>query len=314
MKLLTRLLVLICLLVIGICVASADPADEWINPEDTLMQYVNLLNEKDYQSAYNIFHAQNQSYEDFVAGYANTKRIVPYFGFQGVAAGTTYVTTVLLGFQTDGTVESYYGVYRVVSGQMYDPILNNGNWVITGAEFMLVRDGEALHNASIQSLISSAFDRNSVIPSNISHVSAMSSLSATGLLNYYDLINQGDYATAYTRWLAPSNGLTKDYRLPYQQFVAGYGDTAAVMVYLGDEQFVTNVAYMRSFVPAVLVSEHTDGTITTYAGCYAMGVFADGSLGIINGRFGSIDSKAPNALTVFEAINNISCAMIGIGL
>jgi hypothetical protein len=312
MKLLTHLLALVCLLVIGIGVASADGSDTWINPEDTLLQYINLLNKKDYQTAYNIFHAPNQTYADFAAGYANTKRIVPYFGFQGVAAGTTYITTALLGYQTDGTVESYYGVYHVVSGMMYAPIRNNGSWVITGAEFVLVKDGEALQNTSIRNLISDAY--NGTLSGDLATGTAMSAPGATALLNFYDRINQGDYAGAYARWLSPSNGLPKDYRLPYQQFAAGYGDTAYVTVYAGDAQAAPQSAYLSGYLPAVLVSQHTNGTITTYSGCYAMGRFSDGSLGIVNGRFTLLDYKTPSVALVFETLNSLSCASLGMGV
>src|SRR5687768_14222935 len=117
MKKIMLILLMGMLLVVGTVSAQTQYHNE-PTIEAHLMRYIDAINQHDYATAYAMNQGieQEQSYQDFVAGFAQTERIVPYFGSAGAAAGTTYVTTVLLGYQTDGTVESYYGTFRVSHG------------------------------------------------------------------------------------------------------------------------------------------------------------------------------------------------------
>jgi hypothetical protein len=283
--------------------------------EAHLMRYIDGINQRDYLTAYNMNRGLTQRYEDFVAGYAQTERIVPYFGTSGAAAGTTYVTTVLLGYQTDGTVESYYGTFRVSHGSLYSP--PQAGWVLHGGDFQLVRDGIALHNSTIQTLISTAWQENPTVP-NLSSLSEMSDYPTDVVLDYYDLINEGNFQTAFAQWLTPeTHGLPRDYRLPYQQFVNGYGDTEYVTAYAGGFQQIPvhqQRSYLSFFLPVVLVGQHTDGSYVTYSGCYALGYVGVNTLGIVNGRFQLLLNDVPNAATIFNALNTQNCAALGMGL
>lgn len=287
--------------------------------EAHLMRYIDAINRHDYATAYamNQGIGQEQSYQNFVAGFAQTERIVPYFGIGGAAAGTTYVTTVLLGYQTDGTVESYYGTFRVSHGSLYSP--PQQGWVLHGGDFELVQDGTALHNSTIQTLISTQWqpNQNLTLP-NLTTVSEMSDYPADVVLDYYDLINEKNFSTAYTQWLNPAtHGLTRDYRLPYQQFVNGYSDTTYVTAYAGAfQQIPTNQqrSYLSFFLPVVLVGQHLDGTYVTYSGCYALGYLSTNTMGIVNGRFQLLMNDVPDAATIFNALNTQNCAALGMGL
>ncbi|HEX2623059.1 MAG TPA: hypothetical protein VHL11_23020 [Phototrophicaceae bacterium] len=282
--------------------AASEPFDNY------LMRYFDAINQGDYRTAYAMRYNPTQTYENFVAGYADTTRIVPYFGFTGVAAGTTYITTILLGYQTDGTVKSYYGNFRMTYGSIFDPIVNNGGPVMLGADFALVKDGEALHNTSIQYLLSEAWDANHNIPTDVPNLSAMSSIGSDLLLGYYDLINGKNYRPAYDWWLVLSDGSHSNH-LSYEQFAAGYQDTAYVTVYVGDIQAVSATSIQGLLVPAVLISQHTDGNFTTYSGCYGLSQ-VNGIYKIAAGKFTKLLANVPDSATAFNALNNLNCAAL----
>jgi hypothetical protein len=147
----------------------------------------------------------------------------------------------------------------------------------------------------------------------------MSDHPAAVLLDYYDLINLGYLDTAYNRWLSPAQGLARDYRLPYQQFVSGYGDTVNVTVYVGYAQAIPQHqqrSYLWTYLRVVLVGQHSDGSYVTYSGCYALGYTAQSpnGIGIVNGRFQLLQNDVPNATSIFNALNTLNCAALGMGL
>jgi hypothetical protein len=283
--------------------------------EAHLMRYIDAINWHDYAAAYAMNQGLEQSYQEFVAGFDQTERIVPYFGVSGAAAGTTYVTTVLLGYQNDGTVESYYGTFRVSHGSLYSP--PQEGWVLHGGDFQLIQDGMALHNSTIQTLIRTQWQENPTLP-NLTTLSEMSDYPADVVLDYYDLISEGNYQLAYNQWLTPAtHGVSRDYRLTYQQFVNGYRDTAYVTAYVGGYQSIPanqQRSYLSLFVPVVLVGQHRDGTYVTYSGCYALGYLSTNMMGIVNGRFQLLMNDVPDAPTIFNALNTQNCAALGMGL
>jgi hypothetical protein len=262
-----------------------------------------------------MLQSKDQTYADYVAGYSQTQRIVPYLGRGGAAAGSTYITTVLLGYQTDGTVETYYGFFQLASGQNYALPLDG--WVLVRGSFQLVKDGTAPHNATIASLISSEWQENITLPPEIASLGEMSTDEADTILDYYDWVNQRDYNTAYNQWLTPAHGLVRDYRPPFNQFSNGYSDTAYVMVYAGQTQGIPveqQRSYLNSYLPTVLVGHHWDGSFVTYSGCYALGNLYAGEQGIVNGRFRLLTNSLPDAATLFNALNGLNCAALGMGI
>jgi hypothetical protein len=179
-----------------------------------------------------------------------------------------------------------------------------------------VQDGIALHNSTIETLLTAPWQENPTIP-NLSSLSEMSDHPADVILTYYDLINSGNFSAAYNQWLSPANGLARDYRLPYQQFVSGYADTRYVTVYAGQFQTIPQNqqrGYLWLYVPIVLVGQHTDGSFVTYSGCYALGYIAENTVGIVNGRFQLLQNDTPNGSIIFNALNTINCATLGMGI
>ena len=304
------MLVLVCLFAVG--GAGTFAAETSI--ETQLYTYINALNQRDYLTAWNMLGSKQggQTYEQFVAGYANTERIIPYFGHTGVAAGSAYVTTVLMGFQTDGTVENYYGYFRLANGGNFAPPISG--YVLSEARFQPVQDGDALHHSVVQSLVANPWQETITIADNTGVFAEMTAFEADMLLYYYDAINRNDFTAALDLWATVAN-YGRTYRPIASTFASGYNDTKFVTVYVGFEQGATPQSTARSmvYVPAVLVSQHTDGSFETFAGCYALAQLADGTTRIVNGRFFRALYDAPNADTIFSNLNR-NCASIGMGV
>jgi len=309
-------LIVALLLFIGLGAAQAQTSNNAEStPQAAIMRYINAVNLHDYQRAYALL-VPPQSYESFVAGYAETERIVPYFGRTSVAAGSVYVNTVLLGYQTDGTVESYYGFFQLANGGHFSPPVDG--FVLTRGSFQLVKDGFALNNDTIAALVNSQWNPDVALPPQSSTISAMSSSAADTILDYYDLINTRDFASAFAQWLSPvQHGLLADYRPPFNQFVRGYGDTMHVMAYAGDAQVVPahqQHSYLNAYLPVVLVGQHFDGAFVTFGGCYALGDLTTSAQGIVNGHFQLLSNTVPDTNMIFSTLNNLNCAALNIGI
>jgi hypothetical protein len=313
MKLVTRFAAILAIFGLALGIANAQNNQDQ-SAESFLMGYINLLNTGDYAAAYNMMDNRSDTYQQFVAGYEHTVRIVPYFGFGGAAAGSTYVTTILLGFQDDGSIETYYGYFQLHSGTLYTPIRNNGGWVLGNARFQLIADGLALANNAMDELLSREW-QETVRVNAPTLVNEMNTDEAYVLLSYYDLINTGYYSDAWNVWLSAGEGpASRSYAPNYNNFVSGYADTEYVTVYLGASQALNPANYRLDYVPAVLVGEHTDGSFVTYSGCYAMGRYNTGGVGIVNGRFSVLKDDAPTAEEVFDALAGLNCANLGMGI
>ena len=99
---------------------------------NVVMGYFGAINAKDYRAAYAALGATlqaQQSYDAFVAGYANTASAQPS---QIVIGGSTQqgvsyeVTLVLTATQSDGATQTYKGTYSIG--------MENGTWKIVAAD------------------------------------------------------------------------------------------------------------------------------------------------------------------------------------
>jgi hypothetical protein len=83
---------------------------------NVVLSLYDALNRKDYHRAYAYWEQAPSSYDDFAAGYADTKSAVVTTGTptgKGAAAGSVYesIPVVVTGTLTDGTVQRYAGCY-----------------------------------------------------------------------------------------------------------------------------------------------------------------------------------------------------------
>lgn len=88
--------------------------------------------------------------------------------------------------------------------------------------------------------------------------------SPVGLLaSYYNAITLQDYPRAYSYWETPPDS--------YDQFAAGFADTASVQVIVQPPTRYSGAAGSRYVeIPTVLLADHFDGTQGMYAGCFVM--------------------------------------------
>lgn len=318
MRILAKPLLLLTLL--GVLVGSIGPTFAqtptvapvpYDSPYAMLYDYYAAINKLDFRSAYTLRISPRQTYEQFAAGFNGTLRVVPYFGvIDGQTPATSgSVRTVLMGYQTDGTVKSFVGCFTVNR--------TLGDWRISTFRFDPLQPTQPLYQATIDSLLNQPCGGTYRVTGVAGDPEANAIVS---LRTYYDLLNQQNYTAAYAAWLAPlpgpkPNGApATDYRTPYNTWVNGYATTKHIFVYPGaynEGGAAAGHPYLNGFLPVVLVSEHTDNTFEAYAGCYVMGWLPNGTLGIVNGAFTRFAITAPTAAEI-EAHIPTDCAALAI--
>lgn len=316
MKFFFRFSVGIALLVLGVISIFPASAAEYTSPQAMLFTYYNAINHQDYVTAYALWLNPRQTYQNFSTGFSATARVEPYLGTVQATtnAQLAYVPGVLLGYQTNGTVYSYYGCFT--AGYVGT---NGVTWRITAGNFRVLTTAGVPSNAVIQTYL--GIDCTNV-PSGITPntVTTTNNFAAPTMLAYYDAINRKDFLSAYAFWLQPiagpkPNGApAQDYRPPFQQFQNGYTNTAFVNIYFGDYNqggASAGHSYLDGFLPAVLVGQQTDGTFASYYGCYVMGYLSNGALGIVNGKFSLLANDVPTGDTILQYVN-IDCTQLAI--
>lgn len=79
---------------------------------------------------------------------------------------------------------------------------------------------------------------------------------------YYNAINLGEYARAYSYWETPPEGATE------AEFTAGFSDTERVAAFVRLPVLVdAGAGNLFAQVPVLLIADHTDGRQVVYAGC-----------------------------------------------
>src|SRR5262249_35170209 len=143
-----------------------------------------------------------------------------------------------------------------------------------------------------------------------SEPSDMRNRAYSTLTTYYQFINKKNFAAAYALWLRPLPGDKPNgappaaYRLPFNDFVAGYATTKFVDVYPGvydEEGGYAGHGYLDGLFPVLLIGEKTDGLYEGYIGCYVMGGMQDVPFGIVSGSFKQIS----NALDIPRLKDNL---------
>lgn len=278
-----------------------------------LYSYYNAINVKNYQAAYPLL-VTKQTYAEYAAGFATTDHITPYFGElqlptpnSSLSLQTAEMPAVLLGYHTDNTIVSYYGCFALGTGQP-----NGSGWRIVGSDFKLLSDRLVPDSDTIAAYLgvncynpAYSFRGNLV---DITQNKAFAMLTA-----YYRLINLRDYSDAYAMWLQPipgpkPNGAPPaDYRLPYEGFVGGYSNTIYITIYMdsfyNESGAFAGHPYVDGMEPAVLIGQHTDGSIVSYYGCYAIGILRPDELGIISGTFIQLDKgTVPTGQTILSLL------------
>ena len=92
---------------------------------------------------------------------------------------------------------------------------------------------------------------------------------ANALKSYYNAVNRKEYERAYSYFQGAPNP-DPLVAPPYQQFVAGYADTASVSLAVGKFQVGAAAGNLYASMAVVLTATHTNGSRETFSGCYVM--------------------------------------------
>ncbi|MBZ0287472.1 MAG: hypothetical protein K8I30_07645, partial [Anaerolineae bacterium] len=150
MKHIFRLTIIIAVIALTVVAVFPASAAEYTSPQAMLYTYYNAINRQDYTSAYALWLNPRQTYQNFSNGFSGTARVEPYFGATqtSTTVGVSYVPGVLLGYQTDGAVYSYYGCFAAAY------VGTNGvTWRISNGNFRVLTTQGVPANAVIQSYL-----------------------------------------------------------------------------------------------------------------------------------------------------------------
>ncbi len=284
-----------------------------------LQSYYDALNRGDYPEAY-IYLRTGQSFYDFVAGFSDTTSIQPYFGAsQQDSAGAVRVPAVLYGFQENGNVDVFAGCFFMEAGAATGQTV----WGIVGTSLYDTGIHTTLAYPSIRSYLTTVNCFDATTRLNISNIRIREEAEYV-IQEYYDAIQNENYLAAYGMWLFPLPGSqpnaapATDYRQPIPQFIGRYNFTLNITVYAGAYQFAGATAgkpYLDGYLPVVLIGHDRSAQdeINAFVGCYVMGRFADGRMGIVNGRLNLLQAGVPTADTIIDALN-LDCTTLGISL
>jgi hypothetical protein len=90
--------------------------------------------------------------------------------------------------------------------------------------------------------------------------------SGTQLIrSYFNAVDRREYARAYSYW---EPGAAASQLPPFEEFAAGYADTAHADIVLGDVQTDVGAGQLYYLVPVGITAVATDGTVSSYVGCY----------------------------------------------
>ena len=109
-------------------------------------------------------------------------------------------------------------------------------------------------SATMPAAVAEAFSQNS----GVKYESFASPVDL--LASYYNAINRKEYQRAYGYWQNPP--------LPYNTFANGFSDTTGVQLIVQPPTHIdAGAGNLYTAIPTLLVAQHTDGSIHTYAGC-----------------------------------------------
>jgi len=314
-RLISILIVLFVVTNVAMTAAQSSTAD---TPLGALQSYYDAINRRDYVEAFTYLNT-NQTFYDFVAGFAGTTRVEPYFGAaQQTSPDGARLPAVLLGYEGDSV--------RVFAGCFYmQPLITTGPsvWGIVGSSLYDTGVAASPTLANIRSYLTSVNCFDETVRLTTSPVRTRAEAEFV-IQEYFEAIQNDNNLAAYGMWLFPLPGAQPngapavDYRQPITEFIGRYNRTLNVTVYTGQYQFGGAAAgkpYLDGFLPVVLIGRDrvVGDEVNSFVGCYAMGRFVDGRMGIINGRLNRLQEGVPTGDAIIDALN-IDCASLGIDL
>ena len=295
-----------------IAVVPPSPTQNYIDdrstPSQVIVSYYNALNRQEYLRAYNYWlnpTGTQGSFTKFVSGYKDTARVDLVFGSitSGVGAGQIYYTVPVLLKATalNGVRANWAACYIVHQARPENfsepPFSPMGiDWGSATAYNLLIDDVSALTTACTGYPAGDspvAVYRN---PLNVDKTNFLDDRSGpletvSSLLN---ALNRKEYVRAYGYFQNSSI-----YPGPYDQYAAGYADTATITAVFGTAQSRTAAGNLYYKQPLAMRAQKTDTSIQTFVGCYTLQLAQPAGqdtppfrpMGITAGNFNVVDNN-----------------------
>jgi len=266
-----------------IAVVPPSPTQNYIDdrstPSQVIVSYYNALNRQEYLRAYNYWlnpTGTQGSFTHFVSGYQDTARVDLVFGSitSGVGAGQIYYTVPVLLKATaiNGVRANWaacYVVHQARPENFGEPPFNPmGIYRGSAAAYnLLVDDVSALATACTGYPAGDSPVAISGNPLNVDKTNFLDDRSGpletvSSLLN---ALNRKEYVRAYSYYQNASV-----YPGPYDQYAAGYADTATITAVFGTEQSEAAAGNLYYKQPLAMHVQKTDASIQTFVGCYTL--------------------------------------------
>lgn len=236
---------------------SPEPAyDDQTGPTSLLASYYNAINRRDYARAWSYWESPpSSSYEAFVQGFADTGHVLlavhPPTWFEG-AAGSTYARVAVLMSAThnDGSRHNFLGCFVARRPNIGGP-MGDHDWSLYEATV-----DPAPGNATDATLLSGACD-----PEPETDYDYQAS-PVRLLASYYNAINRGEYARAWSYWETPPDP-------SFEEFEAGFNDTESILLVVRPPiRFEGAADSAYTDIPVLLSATHTDGSRHNFVGCF----------------------------------------------
>jgi hypothetical protein len=118
----------------GTCHERYQAQGGYLIPQGVLLDYYDAINRRDYPTAYNLWAAPLQTYQQFADGFADTTEAVLFYGgYQPDGTQANRVPVVVFGYHTDGSLAAYSGCFFLA----YTPS-TLWQWRIAGADLRLM--------------------------------------------------------------------------------------------------------------------------------------------------------------------------------
>lgn len=273
-----------------------------IGPRAMLLAYYDLINSRDYWTAYQQWDNPPQTYADFAAGYADTVRVTAYFG--GLQATDSYraegcIPGILIGQRTDGSQVAYQGSYDV---RYNPPVTGVAQWKIIAGSFVPLPTVPTDPGQIMR-------DYLDVIC--IEHGSGIEPPVSISLADYISAVNRGDFADAYGYWLHPAGS---GYQPPqtFAEFANGWSDTTETVLLYGQLQNAASPYTVETHrIPVVMLGYHTDGSVVMAYGCLGLSYYAAQDVNyrwrLYAGYLQPVTLGAPVTLAQIEAMLGARC-------
>ncbi len=259
--------------------------DDRSSAVSVLASLFNAVNRKEYLRAYAYWEPQGQisgtSFSAFEAGYATTESVELQVGevTMGAAAGNLYYAVPVSVSARSGSsqVERYVGCYELHLSQPavqgVPPFQGMG---IRKGVLKLAPSGQDASALLADACGSAGIETGQPLPAEPAYapddISARRYLDDRSdalqvLRSYFNAVNRAEYVRAYSYWKSDAAAAL----LPaYEQFAAGYAETAAVSLAAGQTQADAGAGQYYYTLPVALLVTTTTGVEQTFAGCYQL--------------------------------------------